>query len=87
MILVSHHCGNLVSGGGVAAENASVTIVSDLHVMGHLKCRGTTDDQKIDVGMDSIDKTHTQSTSSIYYPGDNNGQAGTSCFFFVSSFV
>jgi hypothetical protein len=36
MILVSHHCGNLVSGGGVAAENASVTIVSDLHVMGHL---------------------------------------------------
>ena len=67
----------------MAAENANVTIVSDLHVMGHLKCRGATDDQKIDVSMDPIDKTHTQSTSSIYYPGDANGQAGTSCFFFV----
>lgn len=51
--------------------------------MGHLKCKGLLPNERQNVDMDPIDDDSTQSTASIYYPGDTPASPG-SCFFFVS---
>ena len=80
---VSHSCGDLATDGDSAAVNASVTIQSDLHAMGHLKCKGDLSYQRRNVDMDPIDDDSTQSTTSIYYPGEILPSM-ESCIFFVS---
>ena len=80
ILQVSHSCGDLVSDEDLAAVNASVTIKSDLHAMGHLKCKGNFNLRE-NVDMNPIGEDSTQSTTAIYYPGDPRATVGCCSFF------